>query len=136
MPYQERNIWAQLLGTLPALAVYLLLAPWNRDDWIWAMVWAVVAGAGVAIVVSIGWNLAAGVRRGVDTRLDERDTHISHVSERVGQAFLVIAAITAIILCAVQATPFLIAQTLFLGFLVSAVVSAATSAVMYRVGTV
>ena len=143
MSYAERENWVRLVATIAMLAVYIpsvvipavAHAP-TGGDWLWAMVWAIAASSGAVIIGTIVWNLAAGVRRGSDTRADERDTSIEHIAGRVGQAFLVIAAIVAIILCAGMAAPFWIAHTLFLGFAVSALVSTATILVLHRVGTI
>lgn len=138
MSYAERNIWVQVVAAVAMLAAYIPITfsqPLTPDrEWLWPMLWAIGASIATVIVVSIVWNLAAGVRRGVDTRMDERDAHIAHVSDRVGQAFYVIAGVVAIVLCAVPASPFWIAHTLFFGFAASALIGGIASLVMYRVG--
>lgn len=142
MSYAERNIWVQLIAAVVVFGVYgvLLAGMWRGGppegpDWIWAMVWTVGGGIALSIVGSVVWNIAVGIRRGPDTQMDERDREISHISDRVGQAFLVIAGLAALIMCAMTAPYFWIAQVLFAGFAISALVSAITSVILYRTGT-
>lgn len=143
MTYSERNTWAQLASTVVVLAVYIpivvgLASSGAPTGWTWLAPMLVVIGLGIllSIIGSIVWNIAAGIRRGIDTATDERDRHISHIADRVGQAFLVIAALIAIVLCAMQVAPFWIAQVLFAGFAVSALVGGVTSVILYRAGTI
>lgn len=141
MSYAERNTWVQLLGTVLAVTCYVVLVagmwqgqPPAGPDWIWAMVWSIGGGLTLTIIGSITWNLAAGVKRGPETSMDERDTHIAHIAERTGNGFLVIAGIAAIVLCATSAAHFWIGQVIFAGFAVSSFVSSLTAAILYRVG--
>lgn len=137
MGYQERNTWVQVFGTIAALAVYI---PWTiaspsteGNEWLWRMMWVIGGGVSLTIIASIGFNLAARITREESTP-DERDVRISHASERVGTAFLVIAGIVAIVMCAQAAPLFWIAHTIAAGFAVSALIGGIAALIMYRGG--
>src|SRR5690349_5218604 len=99
MVYQERNVWASLIVSVIGMAVYTVIvlqqAAGGRVedvDWVPLMLWTIGLSIAAAIVVSIVWGILAGMRDpdGVGAS-DQRDRDISHMSTRVGQAFLVIA---------------------------------------------
>jgi hypothetical protein len=69
-------------------------------------------------------------------RSDQRDRDIAHMGDRVGQAFMVIGGLGAIVLCAVEADGFWIANTLFFGFALSALVGGVARVIAYRRGLV
>ena len=68
--------------------------------------------------------------------VDIRDRDISRMGSRVEQSFLVIAGLGVIVLCAARADAFWIANTMFAGFAVSAVVGSVARVVAYRRGLV
>lgn len=142
MSYAERSLWVRLLTTVLVFGAYIpiVLVPAiartpSGMDWLWAMVWAIGTGVGISIVGTILVSIPAGIRRGADTMMDERDTAIAHISGRVGQAFIVIAALAAILMLALEVANFWIAHTLFFGFAVSALVEGLAGVIMYRRGT-
>ncbi len=144
MVYEERNTWSTLVMTVVAMAVYVTLVlvqgaggPLTDVDWAPLMLWTIGASIVGAILVSIVWGILAGMRdpEGVG-RSDQRDRDIAHLGDRAGQAFMVMAGLGAIVLCAVEADGFWIANTLFLGFTLSALVGAVARAVAYRRGLV
>jgi hypothetical protein len=67
-------------------------------------------------------------------RSDQRDRDIARMSMRVGQAFLVIAGLGVIVLCAFQADWFWIANCMFLGFAASSIIGGIASVIAYRRG--
>jgi MFS family permease len=101
------------------------------------MLWTIVGGLVVAILVSILWGILAGMREpdGVG-RSDQRDRDIAHMSTRVGQAFTVIAGVAALVMCAFHVDWFWIANTIYLGFALSAIVGGIASVIAYRRGLV
>ena len=144
MVYEERNIWASLIVTIVALTVYVIVVlqqagggPLTDVEWVPIMLWTIVGSIVGAIVLSILWGMLAGMRDpdGVG-RSDQRDRDIAHMSTRVGQAFLVIAGLGVLVLCAFEADWFWIANTMFLGFAVSFLVGGVASIIAYRRGLV
>jgi MFS family permease len=144
MVYQERNIWASLLVSVIGVVVYVVLVlqqaaggPLTDVDWVPLMLWTIGASIVVAIVVSIVWGILAGMRDpdGVG-KSDQRDRDISHMSTRVGQAFLVLAGLGVIVLCAFEADWFWIANVMFFGFALSSIFGGVASVIAYRRGLV
>jgi len=144
MVYEERNAWAGLIVSIIAVTVYVVVVvqqagggPLVEVDWVPIMLWIIGGGIVVTIVVSILWGIIAGMRDpdGVG-KSDQRDRDIAHMSTRVGQAFLVIAGLGVIVLCAVQADWFWIAQTMFFGFALSSIIGGVASVIAYRRGLV
>ncbi|MGN6218044.1 MAG: hypothetical protein ACTHNQ_00960 [Microbacterium sp.] len=144
MAYEERNVWAGLIVSIIAITVYVVVVLQQADggplvevDWVPIMLWTIGAGIVVTIAVSIVWGIVSGAKDpdGVG-KSDQRDRDIAHMSTRVGQAFLVIAGLGVIVLCAFQADWFWIAHTMFFGFALSSVVGGVASVIAYRHGLV
>lgn len=144
MVYEERNTWSSLVVTIVAMTVYVVLVLQQADgrplpevDWAPLMLWTIGASVVGAIVLSILWGIVAGMRDpdGVG-RSDQRDRDIARMGDRVGQAFMVIAGLGAIVLCAVEADGFWVANTLFFGFALSAFVGGIARVIAYRRGLV
>jgi hypothetical protein len=144
MAYEERNIWASLIVGIIGVTIYTVIVlqqaasrPVAEVDWVPAMLWTIGGTIVVAIVVSILWGILAGMRDpdGVG-KSDQRDRDISHMSTRVGQAFLVIAGLGVIVECAMELDWFWIANTMFYGFALSSIVGGIASVVAYRRGLV
>ncbi|MCP2635849.1 hypothetical protein K0817_004610 [Microbacterium sp. HD4P20] len=144
MVYEERNLWSSLIVSVVAMTVYVLVVlaqagggPLTEVDWVPIMLWTIGGSIVGAIVISIVWGILAGMRDpdGVGAS-DQRDRDIAHMGGRVGQAFLVIAGLGVIVLCAFEADWFWIANTMFFGFAVSTIVGGIASVIAYRRGLV
>lgn len=142
--YEERNTWVGLIVSVVGVTVYVLLVlqqagngPLTDVVWWPIMLWTILGSIAAAIVISILWGILAGMRDpdGVG-KSDQRDREIAYMGGRVGQAFTVIAGVGVIVLCAVQAPWFWIANTMFFGFALSAFVGGIASVVAYRRGLV
>ncbi|MGA7146895.1 MAG: hypothetical protein WBX17_00190 [Microbacterium sp.] len=144
MVYEERNVWAGLIVSVFAVSIYTVIVlqqaatrPVAEVDWVPVMLWTIGGSIVATIVLSIVWGMLAGIRdpEGVGTS-DQRDRDIAHMSTRVGQAFLVIAGLGVIVECALELDWFWIANTMFYGFAISAMVGGIASVVAYRRGLV
>ena len=142
--YEERNVWAGLIVSVISMVVYTAIVlqqaasrPVAEIDWVPIMLWTIGLSIVASIVLSILWGILAGMRDpdGVG-KSDQRDRDISHMSARVGQAFLVIAGLAVIIECAFELDWFWIANTMYYGFALSAFAGGIASAVAYRRGLV
>ncbi|MGB4778187.1 hypothetical protein [Microbacterium sp.] len=144
MVYEERNIWVGLVVSFVGVPVYIALVlaqlsqrPVAEVDWVPLMLWTIGLSIAASIALSILWGIVAGIRdRDGVGRSDERDRSIGVMSSRVGQAFTVIAGLGVIVLCAVEADWFWIANTMFLGFALSSIVGGIASVIAYRRGLV
>ncbi|WP_341933306.1 hypothetical protein MRBLWO14_002313 [Microbacterium sp. LWO14-1.2] len=144
MVYEERNVWAGLIVSVLVIPAYIVIVlqqaastPVAEIDWLPPMLWTIGVGIVATIVVSVVWGIVAGARDpdGVG-RSDIRDRDISRMGGRVEQGFLVIAGLAVIALCAIGADVFWIANAMFAGFAVSAVVGGVARAIAYRRGLV
>ena len=142
MVYEERNAWVGLVVMVIALPIYISViiqqaagGPLTEVTWWPAMAWMIGGAIVATIVLSIVWGIFAGMRepQGVG-KSDQRDRDIAHMSSRVGQAFLVIAGLGVIVLCAIESDWFWIANAMFFGFAVSALVGGIASVIAYRRG--
>lgn len=142
MSFEERNTWAGLIASVPGILVYavwMLLAsrdtPVDRIDWVWPMASTILAAIVAAIALSIVWGVVQSRRDPeTDHRSDVRDREIAALGDRVGQAFLVFGGLAALVLCAVQAPWFWIANAVYAGFALSAVVGSMARLALYRRG--
>ncbi|WP_203582397.1 hypothetical protein [Microbacterium hibisci] len=144
MVYEERNAWASLIVSVIGVSVYVVLVlqqagggPLADVDWVPLMLWTIGAGIVGGIVISIAWGIVAGMHDpdGVG-KSDQRDRDIADMSTRVGQAFMVIAGLGVIVLCAFEADWFWIANTMFFGFALSSIIGGVASVIAYRRGLV
>lgn len=142
MGYAERNTWSQLVASTAGAIVYLALVlpqmlsrPIADVEWQWPMVWTVLGAIVLAIVLAIGWGIVAGmIDPDEEHREDQRDREIEHLGDRVGQAFLVIGALAALVLAMIHADWFWIGNALFFGFYLSALLGGVTRLIVYRRG--
>lgn len=134
MVYHERAAWAGLIASFVTVGVYLWLVH-GADAWIWPMVWAIGIGIALSILITIVWGIAVGIRDKEDaTASDLRDRDIARMGGRVEQAFLVIAGLAVIVLCAIGAELFWIANTMFAGFVIASVIGGIARVIAYRRG--
>jgi len=83
------------------------------------------------------WGIIAGMfdADGVG-KSDQRDRDISRMGDRVGQSFMVIGGLGVLVLSAFEADTFWIANSMFFGFALSAIVGGIASVIAYRRGLV
>lgn len=142
MGYGERNTWAGLVVGIVGTVVYVVIVaaqlgsrPVEEIDWLAPMLWTIGGAIAASIVLSIVWGMVAGARDpGEPHSEDVRDRDISQLGDRVGQAFLVIGMLGALVLCATTAHWFWIANTLYLGLALSAIVGGIARVIVYRRG--
>lgn len=144
MVYEERNAWSGLIISPITMVVYVVLVlqqagggPLTDVDWFPLMLWVIGGGIVATILLSVVWGMLAGMKDpdGVG-RSDIRDRDISRMGGRVEQAFIVIAGLGVIVLCAVGADVFWIANCMFAGFAVAALVGGIARVIAYRRGLV
>ena len=138
MTLEERRSWAFLVVAVVAYGVYLATvlagaasAPLVDVDYVPAMLWSI----GSAIVAGIVLGIVLGIftpRR--DQPKDVRDRDIAQLGDRVGQSFLVVGGLAALLLAITEAPYFYIANVVYLCFVLSAVLGSVTRVVVYRRG--
>lgn len=139
MSYEEKGVWSFLVIAVVGYGIYLgfVSAPLAAGatvadvDWVWPMVWtiggAIVAGIVLRILIEVVWPSE-------QTRGDQRDREIERTGDRVGNSFVVIGALAALVMCWFELHWFWIANAIYLCFVLSAVLSSVTRLVAYRRG--
>ncbi len=141
MSYEEKNTWAFGLIAPTGYVVYLILAfsvgggPFDESTYVWPMVWAICGAilAGITSGILIGILSGAAGARGA-CRVDDRDKEIGWLGSRIGNILIVLGGIAALVLCFAQATHAVIANTIYLGFVLAAIAQSATKLIAYRRG--
>lgn len=142
MGYGERNSWSSLIAALAGVLAYAAIIvpqlgrhPVSEIDWLQPMLWTIAGAIALAIVGSIAWGIAAGIRDPQEPHVEDvRDRDIARLGDRVGQALLVLGMVGALALCAVQGEVFWIANTLYAGLALSAIAGGIARVVLYRGG--
>ncbi|WP_200944738.1 hypothetical protein [Leifsonia sp. Root4] len=136
MSSEEKRTWIMGLVAVGGYLTYLVIllsagAPLPEVDYVPAMLWTI----GGAILVSIVLNIVVGIftpRAGATK--DQRDREIYQTSERIGQSFLVIGGVVAMLLAMFELGYFWIANVLYLCFVLSAILSCTARIIAYRRG--
>jgi hypothetical protein len=138
MSFEEKNTWVYALVTVVAFAVYLVIIlrraqgiPLAQVPYVGAMLWTIGGAIGAAIVgrilIAVAWPKDADKR-------DERDKEIERFGEYVGQSFVVIGALAALVLAMAEADHFWIANAIYLAFVLSALLGSTARIFAYRRG--
>ncbi|MEU3597679.1 hypothetical protein ABZ714_02925 [Streptomyces sp. NPDC006798] len=134
----ERRAWITALVTVVAYTVYLLMVtgragggPLTEADYAPVLLWSIGGAIAATVVLDA---VTAAVRPGEGTRTDVRDREIGRLGDQVGQSFLVVGGVAVLALAVAEADHFWIAQTIYLAFVLSALLSSATRIVSYRLG--
>jgi hypothetical protein len=132
MSYDEKNSWVFLVTAVLGYSTY------------WVLLAALGAGAYVPVLLStvggaIVLNILASIVISTANRLeadkrDQRDRDVKAFGDRVGQAFVIIGAVAALVLALFEAPWFWIANAVYLAFVLSAVVGSIARLVGYRKG--
>ena len=128
MPFEEKTAWAYGVVALAAYLTYLGILLTTGADYVAPMLWTI----GASIVANIIATIAIGT---VTPRgKDQRDRDIYKFGEYVGNSFVVVGAVSALILAIIAAPHFWIANVLYLCFVLSAVLGTVAKLVAYRRG--
>ncbi len=139
MSYEEKGTWVYLVVSVTGYAVYLFLVlpqllsgtPVDDIDYVSAALWTIGGAIVAAIVLRI---IVEIVVPSGSTRGDVRDKEIGRLGERVGNWFLVAGALGALVLALSEGGYFWIANVIYLGFVLSAILSSVTQVIAYRRG--
>ena len=136
MTHEEKRSWIMLVVSVAAYAVYVALILDRAGrlaladvPYAGALLWT-VGGAIVAnILAEIGMGM---VNPRASRRKDVRDREIGHLGERVGQSFVVIGAVAAMLMAMAGWDRFWIANVIYLCFVLSAALGSITRVAVYR----
>jgi len=140
MGVREKNALAMLVIAVAGVAVYLTLVFVNLDgasltslNYQPFMLWTIGLGIAAGIVVHITLSIRAGLA-GESQDADERDREIERFGTNVGQAFLVIGGLAGLLMALAEWDWFWIANALYFGFALSAILEGIAEVVAYRRG--
>lgn len=138
MTYEEKVAWAGLIVSIVHFTVYLsvllsraAVTPMPETPYVDAMLWSIGAGIVAMIIVSILVAVTTG-KDGHGT--DIRDKQIKARAEFTSRGLLIAAALAALIFAMLELDPFWIANVLYLGFFLSAMLETVTKIALYRGG--
>lgn len=138
MTFEEKTAW--LLGTLAVVSYSVYLAiilteaqsvPLHEVAYVMPLVFTIGASIVASIVLSI---ILAIVNPKSAGKKDTRDREIYRFGEYIGNGALVAAALGAMIMALLQFDYFWIANIIYLGFTVSAIIATVAKVVAYRGG--
>ncbi len=138
MAFEEKWAWVGLIVSITAYAVYLAVVlsraaggSLPETPYVDVLLWTIGAAIVMAIVVSIVVGIFTS-KEGHET--DVRDKQISARAEHTSRGFLIAGALAALIFALLEWDYFWIANVLYLGFLLSAVLEGITKIALYRGG--
>lgn len=138
MSVSEKRAWIMVVVATVAYATYLAIVlgraagqPLAELPYQWTLVWSVGGAILASILIDILSSFFAP--KGAAEK-DQRDREINRVGDYIGQSFLVIGAVAALILALLSVAPFWIANAIYLGFVLSAVVGSVAKIIAYRRG--
>jgi hypothetical protein len=134
--HEEKRAWIMLVVSVVAYAIYAVLILGRADGRALAdvpyaatLLWTVVAAIVAAILAEIGM---AVVNPRASRVKDVRDREIARRGDQIGQAFVVIGAVAAMLMAMAEWDHFWIANVVYLCFTLSAVLGSVAKVGFYR----
>lgn len=136
MTHEEKRAWIRLVVAVLAYSAYVGLIVSRVDghplpDVPYASTLLYTVGA--AIVASIVAEAGMGILiPGASRTKDVRDREIGRLGDHVGQSFVVIGAVAAMLMAMAGWDRFWIANVIYLCFVLSAILGGITKVIVYR----
>ena len=138
MAFEEKSAWIMSIASIGSYLAYLIVVlgraeqvPLAEVSYVATLLWSI--GITVAVIIVGHIAIAIANPKEADQR-DERDKQIHRFSEYVGQSFVVIGGIAALVLAMLELRHFWIANAVYLAFVLSGLLSSFTKIVAYRKG--
>ncbi|MGM9472866.1 hypothetical protein ACS5PJ_12760 [Pseudarthrobacter sp. YS3] len=138
MSFEEKSAWIMGVVAIGSYGVYLAIVlgmaggmPLTDVPYIAPLLWTV----GASIAASIALHAVFGILSPRDAgKKDQRDREIYRFGEYIGQSFLVIGGVAALLMAMTETDHFWIANVIYLAFVLSAVLGSIAKIVAYRRG--
>lgn len=138
MAVEEKRAWIMIVVTVLSYGAYLAVVlgqsgsgPLAQQPYAAALLWTV----GAAIAASIALHITVSLLSPEEGRVkDQRDREIHRFGDHVGQSFVVVGAMTGLVLAMAEADRFWIANAIYLGFVLSALLASTAKIASYRLG--
>ena len=138
MAHQEKRAWIMLVVTVVAYTAYAVVVLTRAHGTpITEVAYAAVLIA--SIVLAIAANIVLDIVTSIGTprseyKADARDKEIARIGDLTGQSLLVVGAVAAMVLAMLDTNQFWIANVLYLGFVLSALLGSLAKIAGYRDG--
>ncbi len=134
MSYEEKGTWVYLVGTIGVYAAYVIYVLSQGvalpiSNWIWPLVISIGAGIVVGIVLRI---LVEIVIPSESYKADARDKGVGRRGDAAGNWLIIAGALGGLVLALLAQDYFWIANVIYLGFVLSAVMSSIVKIAAYR----
>lgn len=136
MTHLEKRAWIRLVVAVLAYAAYVVVVlrradggPLPDTPYTAALLWSVGGAIAATIAAEIGMAI---VNPRASRVQDARDREIGRFGDHVGQAFVVIGAVAAMLMAMAGWDRFWIANAVYLCFVLSAVLAGIAKVVAYR----
>lgn len=138
MSFEEKSAWIMGVVAAGSYAVYLAIVlgltgtmPLADFPYVAPLLWTIGASIGISIalhaVIGIFSHREAGKK-------DQRDREIYRFGEYIGQSFVVIGGVVALLMAMAEVQHFWIANVIYLTFVLSAILGSVAKVVAYRRG--
>lgn len=138
MSAEEKHAWIAALVAVGGYAAYLTIilgrvdgTPLADVPYVSTLLWTV----GAAIVATIVLHILVAIVSPKDAdKKDQRDKEIYRFGEYIGQSFVVIGGVAALGMSLLELDHFWIANVIYLGFVLSAILGSVAKIAAYRWG--
>jgi hypothetical protein len=138
MAMEEKRAWIMVVVSVIAYGIYVVIilgraehAPLADVSYAGTLFWTV----GGAIVGSIVLHILAAIVSPKDAdKKDQRDREIGRFGDTMGQSFVVIGAVAAMLMAMAEFRYFWIANVIYLCFVLSSVLGSTAKIIAYRRG--
>jgi hypothetical protein len=138
MSFEEKSAWVMGLLAAAAYTVYVAVllslsggVPLVEVPYVAPLLWTVGGSIAASIVLHTVIRTFSAKDAGVK---DQRDKEIYRFGEYVGQSFLVIGGVAALVMAMAEVDHFWIANAIYLAFFLSAILGSVAKIVAYRRG--
>ncbi|WP_406079336.1 hypothetical protein [Micromonospora sp. NBC_00858] len=136
MTHDEKRAWIGLFVAVLGYSAYVAVIASRADGrslpdvpYASTLLWTVGAAIVASIVAEIGMAI---VIPGASRARDVRDREIGRLGDHVGQSFVVVGAVAAMLMAMADWDRFWIANVIYLCFVLSAVLGGITKVIVYR----
>jgi hypothetical protein len=136
MTHEEKRAWIRLVVAVLGYATYTAVVLSRADghrlasaSYAGVLLWTVGAAVVAAIVVEI---VLGAIIPGASRVKDDRDREIGRLGDTVGQSFVIIGAVAAMLMAMASWDRFWIANVIYLCFVLSAILGGMTKVIVYR----
>lgn len=138
MPFEEKSAWIMAVLAIGTYAAYTAVILGRAGDvplaevaYVSVMLWAIGASIAASIVLHV---LVATFSPKDARKKDQRDKEIIRFGEYIGQSFLVVGGVSALGMSMAELDHFWVSNTIYLAFVLSAILGSAARIVAYRRG--